>query len=65
MSASVAISQVLSPASPSLDVLLQMYLDSLNEKETLAYNIAKSHLGSSFSLEKSNGFLEWRKHNNK
>jgi hypothetical protein len=48
---------------PSLQVLLQLYLESLNEKEIIAYNIAKSHLGSSFTLEKSNGFVEWRKAN--
>lgn len=41
--------------------LLKQYLDSLNEKEMQAYEIAKSHLGSSFCLEKSNGFLEWKK----
>lgn len=48
-------------AIPSLDILLQMYLDTFDEKEKMAYNIAKTHLGSSFSLEKSNGFVEWRK----
>lgn len=47
--------------TPPIDVLLQMYLECLNEKEKMAYNIAKSHLGSSFSLEKSNGFIEWKK----
>jgi hypothetical protein len=26
----------------------------------MAYNIAKSHLGSLFSLNKSNAFLEWK-----
>ena len=46
---------------PSLDALQQIYLDSLSEKEKMAYNIAKSHLGSSFSLEKCNGFVEWKK----
>lgn len=45
---------------PLLGELLQMYIDSLNEKEKVAYHIAKSHLGSSFSLEKSNGFIQWK-----
>lgn len=45
----------------SLETLLKMYLDSLTEKELMAYNIAKQHLGTSFSLPKSNGFLEWKK----
>ena len=48
---------------PLLGELLQMYLDSLSEKEQMAYNIAKTHLGSSFSLVKSNGFLQWKKKN--
>jgi hypothetical protein len=46
---------------PPLENLLQIYLESLNEKEKMAYNIAKSHLGSSFCLEKSNGFIQWKK----
>lgn len=36
------------------------YIDSFSEKELVAYQIAKSHLGSSFSLEKSKGFIEWK-----
>lgn len=45
----------------SLTQLKQMYLDSLSPKETKAYNIAHSHLGSSFTLEKSIGYLQWKK----
>ena len=41
--------------------LMDEYLKSLSEKEFAAYLIAKSHLGSSFSLEKSSGFIEWLK----
>ena len=41
----------------------QKYLESLNEKEYSAYLIAKEHLGSSFCIEKSNGFLKWKKTN--
>ncbi len=37
------------------------YLKSLTEKELKSYEIAKDHLGSSFQLEKSNGFREWSK----
>ena len=40
---------------------LEDYLKSLTEKEYKAYEIAKSHLGSSFHLIKSNGFIEWKK----
>ena len=40
--------------------LFDKYISSLSEKELQAYHIAKSHLGSSFSLEKSKGFIEWK-----
>jgi hypothetical protein len=40
---------------------IEQYLKSLSEKEQMAYEIAKSHLGSTFSLEKSNGYLNWSK----
>ena len=39
--------------------LLKMYLDTLSKKEYASYMIAKSHLGTSFQLEKSIGFLQW------
>jgi hypothetical protein len=39
----------------------KQYLSEFNEKELKAYNIAKSYLGSSFHLIKSNGFTEWSK----
>ena len=35
------------------------YLQSLDEKELIAYNIAKKLLGKLFTLEKSNHYLEW------
>jgi hypothetical protein len=36
------------------------YIESLTDKERKAYNIALSHLGSSFDLSKSSGFLKWK-----
>ena len=39
------------------------YVNSMDEKEKVAYNIAKEHLGSSFNLEKSIGFQKWLKKN--
>jgi len=39
--------------------LTEQYLKTLNEKEYKAYEIAKDHLGSSFELEKSVGYLKW------
>jgi hypothetical protein len=41
------------------------YIESLDSKEKKAYSIAKSHLGSSFDLIKSNGFIEWKKNKSK
>ena len=35
----------------------------MDEKEKIAYKIAKEHLGSSFNLEKSIGFQKWLKKN--
>jgi hypothetical protein len=39
--------------------LTEEYLKTLTEKELKAYEIAKDHLGSSFELEKSVGYLTW------
>ena len=39
------------------------YIDTLTEKEHKAYEIAVSHLGSSFDLSKSSGFIRWKKEN--
>lgn len=35
------------------------YLDTMSDKERVAHNIAKKHLGSSFSLHKSIGFKQF------
>ena len=39
------------------------YIESLNELEKKAYEIAKSDLESSFDIVKSIGFLKWIKKN--
>lgn len=43
----------------------QNYIESLDKREFQAYNIAKSHLGSSFELIKSIGFIKWKKNHQK
>ena len=48
-------------SKPSNEELEETFLSTLDEKELMAYNIAKSHLGTLFSLDKSNAFLEWLK----
>ena len=42
-----------------LKTLDQQYLETLSEKERKAYEIAKEHLGMSFQLDKSVGYLKW------
>ena len=41
--------------------VVQAYLQHLNPMERKTYQIAMEHLGTSFHIEKSNGFVEWRK----
>jgi hypothetical protein len=41
------------------------YVASLTPKEKKAYEIAKSHLGTSFDLEKSRGFQAFLKSSSK
>jgi hypothetical protein len=43
--------------------IINKYLNSLNEIEKIALNIAKEDLGTSFDIEKSIGFLNWIKKN--
>lgn len=43
--------------------LITKYINSLNPIEKEALNIAKEQLESSFCLEKSIGFLEFKKEN--
>lgn len=43
----------------SLEEKIQKYLASLTPKQYKSYTIAKDHLGMSFQIEKSNGFLKW------
>lgn len=35
------------------------YISQMSPFELSAHRIAKSHLGTSFNLKKSNGFLKW------
>ena len=44
----------------NIEEMQKEYVKSFSEKEKKAYEIAKSHLGMSFDLEKSIGFREWK-----
>lgn len=39
------------------------YIKHLDTIERQAYTIGKKHLGSSFNVVKSNGFIAWNKNN--
>jgi transcriptional regulator CtsR len=47
-----------SPSSSSSNV--EEYIQSLNAQEKQALEIAKDHLGSSFNITKSIGFIKWK-----
>jgi hypothetical protein len=42
---------------------IESYLNSLNELEKKTLDIAKSHLGTSFNIKKSVGFIQWKQSN--
>ena len=39
----------------------QLYLEQLSPQERKAHDIAKSHLGTSFDIVRSNGYKSWMK----
>jgi hypothetical protein len=45
----------------TLKTLQEQYLETLSQKERKSYEIAKEHLGMSFQLDKSVGYLKWLK----
>lgn len=40
---------------------LNEFMEQLDDVQTLALNIAKEHLGSSFDITKSNAFIDYLK----
>jgi hypothetical protein len=40
---------------------IKKYLEQLGDKERIAYLIAKEHLGTSFDIAKSIGYITWKK----
>jgi hypothetical protein len=41
--------------------LITKYLNQLDDKQQIAYLIAKQHLGTSFDIVKSIGYITWLK----
>jgi hypothetical protein len=37
------------------------YLSEMDEKERIGYKIALDHLGTSFDISRSNGFITWKR----
>tara|TARA_E500000331_G_scaffold49603_1_gene42667 strand:- start:1126 stop:1323 length:198 start_codon:yes stop_codon:yes gene_type:complete len=53
----------LPPSVSTEQSYLDAYVKTFDEKELKAYNIAVEHLGMSFQLEKSIGYIAWKKEN--
>jgi hypothetical protein len=55
----------LAPPFPKVDKVdvdkVDQYLAQLDDMQRKAMEIAKSHLGTSFNIKRSNGFIEWQK----
>ena len=48
----------------NLEKLISEYINQLDELEKIALDVAKEQLESSFSIEKSIGFLKWKENKN-
>ena len=42
-----------------MEEMIRSYISQLTEQELLVLEIARDHLGSSFDISKSIGFLNW------
>ena len=40
---------------------IYQYLSEMTDQEKTAYKIALDHLGTSFNVYRSNGFIDWKK----
>ena len=50
-----------STATPETKPSIQQYLAQLDDIQKKAHDIAKQHLGTSYNIAKSNGYMEWLK----
>ncbi len=51
----------LAPPFPKVDKVEDKYIAQLDDVQRKAMEIAKSHLGTSFNIQRSNGFIDWLK----
>jgi competence protein ComGC len=45
--------------TPEIQKNIYEYLNTMNDLQKTAYLIAYDHLGSSFNILRSNGYIEW------
>lgn len=55
-------SSLLSGMSFTQKQAIRKYIQQLTPQEIKVLDIAKEHLGSSFNIEKSIGFMKWSEH---
>ena len=48
-------------SSSSSNPNIQQYLAQLDDIQKKAHDIAKQHLGTSYNIAKSNGYMDWLK----
>ena len=57
------IPEIITSYSLEKQQLIFNYLNEMDEYDKKAYEIAFHHLGSSYNIERSNGFKEWLEKN--
>ena len=50
-----------SSSTSSSNPSIQQYLAQLDDIQKKAHDIAKQHLGTSYNIAKSNGYMDWLK----
>jgi hypothetical protein len=50
-----------SSSSSATNQSIQQYLAQLDDIQKKAHDIAKQHLGTSYNIAKSNGYMDWLK----
>jgi len=58
---SIILPEKFSSYSSEEQSLIIKYITQMGDKELIAYSIAKEHLGTSFDIIKSIGYMEWKK----
>jgi hypothetical protein len=58
---SIILPEKFSSYSAEEQSLIIKYITQMGDKERIAYSIAKEHLGTSFDIIKSIGYMEWKK----